>query len=221
MRQALSAILAGVSMLGATALAEDVERIAAPLDQLYPHWDTYLGIEAERRSHFTLAYVLSSERTASPDEVELWYEHDGRRHELAPGPDGRLAHLPSLEALESAPDVWVNQEGGGMSLSMTFALSLAPSERYAQDDLLLALSQANEAVREVAGVAALFAPNLKSLNFYFEGSAPEAWAVHENGERTALDVSENLAVYRPRQRGNRSVTHLEFGAPPVRVMLDS
>ena len=199
----------------------DIERIAAPLPRLFPHWDRYLEMDAANRSHFTLAYEIRSDRGVPPEDIRLWYDLDGTVTTIALAPSGRVESPPSLAAIEAAPTVWVNQPEGGMSLSMQFELSLPADTRYERNDLLTGLAQANRAVRDAAGVAALFAPNMKTLEFRFEGPAPEAWAVDEDGERTALLVQEDRAFFRPRDRENRNVAYLEFGRAPQRVLMDS
>jgi hypothetical protein len=221
-RAAAFAALLALSSAPAGALEDPVEgRVAAPLPRLFPHWESYLELAPEARSHFVLAYVIGSNRGIPPDEIRMWYEHDGERIELDIAESGLIANPPTAEALEAEPDIWINQSEGGMSMTMQFAYSSPPSTQYAREDLATGLQQANRAVRRAAGVAALFAPNFKTVNFVFDGIAPDAVAVTEDGERRPLTVQEDRAVFRPGDRQNRDVVRLEFGREPVRVLFDS
>ncbi|OLF81322.1 hypothetical protein AWH62_01220 [Maricaulis sp. W15] len=208
-------------LLPTDAFAQSVEREAGPLPRFFPHRETYLELDADRRSHFQLAYIVSSQDGIPPDEIEMWYELDGTRISFRIDAQGRIQHLPDLETLEAEPAVWINQEGGGMSLSMQFEARLGDGPAYAADDLDLALGQANHAVRQTAGVAALFAPNFKTLVFVFDGPAPRARAIHEDGSSTDLTVQENRVLVRPRDRGMRDLVRIEFGEAPIRVLIDS
>lgn len=221
-RPALLAALLALSAAPAHAL-EDAEeaRVAAPLPRLFPHRDSYLELDPEARSHFTLTYMISSDRGVPPEEIRMWYEHGGDRVELEIAESGLIANPPPAEALEAAPDLWINQPEGGMSMTMQFAYGGPVSTQYTSSDLRTGLEQANRAIRHAAGVAALFAPNFKTVRFIFEDAAPEAFAVTEDGERRPLTVQENLALFRPGDRANRDVVRVEFGREPARVLFDS
>jgi len=204
--------------------AGDAERIAGPLPRFFPRLDSYLELPEDRRSHFRLAYVIGSDGGAPPEDIRMWYEHDGETRPFGIDETGRIAHLPGIEALAAEPDVWINQPNDGearFSLTMQFEYGRPLAERYAREDLERGIEQANQAIRQAAGVAALFAPSMKTVVFIFDGAAPEAWAIDDAGERTPLTVQENRAFFRPGDRSNRSVEQLEFGRAPQRVLLDS
>lgn len=230
---------AGLIMAGLPALAQDTGagageatvqdttaetqfegRIAAPLPRLFPRWDEYLALDPETRSHFTLAYVVGS-RSASPDEIRMWYELDGETVDLEVGPDGLIGNPPDAQAMQDAPDVWVNQPEGGMSMTLQFAYAPAPQASLDSHDLAMGLEQANRAVRRAAGVAALFAPNFKSVVFRFDGPVPDAVAVLDDGSTRPLLVQEDQASFRPGDRENRRVVRVEFGQAPSRILFDS
>ena len=224
----------GLVMAGLPALAQAADegaaqdmvetgqegRIAAPLPRLFPHWDDYLALEPETRSHFTLAYVVGS-RTVSPDEIRMWYVLDGETVDLDVGPDGLIGNPPDAQAMEEAPDVWVNQPEGGMSMTLQFAYAQAPRSSLDSHDLAMGLEQANRAMRRAAGVAALFAPNFKSVVFHFDGPVPDAVAVLDDGSTRPLLVQEDRASFRPGDRENRRVVRVEFGRAPSRILFDS
>lgn len=221
MMRLAAATLSVLVLCAAAAAAREPGRMAAPLPRLFPHWASYLAIEPEERSHFTLSYVLQSTRGVPPQEVRLWYSFDGEEIDLAADAQGRIVNPPSFAAMNAAPAVWTDQPEGSMSIAMLFEMNLPAAQRYAQSDMTTALAQANGAIRSAAGVASLFAPNYKTVVFLFDGPAPQAWAVDADGGRTALTVQEDRALFRPRDRANRSVSHIELGAPPIRVLMDS
>ncbi|WP_295694811.1 hypothetical protein [uncultured Maricaulis sp.] len=215
----IASVLSG--FLSSIAVGQSVEREAGPLPRFYPHQETYLEIEAERRTHFSLTYTVASEDGIPPAEIEMWYEQDGERVSLAIDGRGRITHRPDAETLANAPSVFINQEGGGMSLNMQFEAILPGGPDYAVADLNLALGQANHAMREAAGVAALFAPNFRTLIFVFDGPAPSATAIMADGSSRALTAQENRIIVRPRDRSMRNLTRIELGDRPFRVLLDS
>lgn len=213
------AILASVC-LSAGASTQAVEREVAPLVRLFPHWQDYLDLPAADRSHFTLAYTIGSTEGVAIEDIRVWYTLGAAEIDLDLAADGLVLNPPGLDTLAASPVAWVNQPAGGMSVSMSFQARLDGQE-IDRLDTLLALEQANQAMRQVGGVAALFAPSFKSLVFVFEGSAPDAWAVHADGRRTPLIVQEDRALYRPTDRDLRDVERLEFGRSPSRVLLET
>jgi hypothetical protein len=213
-----AALAAGLMAMGAAAQTED--RAIGPLSLLFPHWQAYLDLPADDRSHFTLAYVIGSNRGVAVEDVRIWYETPDGETELQLAPDGQVLNPPGLETLLAAPTARVNQPGGGMTVSMTFQALLGSGTEIDRIDTLLALEQANQAMRVTGGVAALFAPSFKTLVFVFDGAAPQAWAVRSDGSRTPLLVQEDRAIYRPNDRDLRDVQRLVFASPPLRVMLD-
>ncbi len=215
----IASVLTG--FLSSIALAQSVEREAGPLPRFFPHQETYLEIEAERRTHFRLTYTVASEAGIPPSEIEMWYEKDGARVSFEIDERGRITHRPDAETLADAPSVFINQEGGGMSLNMQFEATLPDGPNYAAADLNLALGQANHAMREAAGVAALFAPNFRTLIFVFDGPAPSATAIMADGSTRPLTAQENRVVIRPRDRAMRNLARIELGEMPARVLLDS
>jgi len=208
-------------LISAVTYGQTVEREVGPLPRFFPHRATYLELEAERRSHFELAYTVSSQAGIAADEIEMWYEIGDQRVSFDIDQAGRIGHMPDLPTLEAEPVVWINQEGGGMSLSMQFEANLPGGPDYAANDLSLALGQANHAIRRAAGVAALFAPDFKTLTFLFDGPAPTAQAILDDGSTVPLTVQENRVVVRPRDRAMRRLVRIELGAAPVRVLLDT
>ena len=218
----VGAALLSVAPAFADDTASEVERVAGPLPRFFPHLESYLDIPDAERSHFRMAYVVSSSEGIPPEEIRMWYDHGGETRQFGLDPMGRITRLPDPSALAAEPDVWINQPaGGGFSLSMQFEYSGPGATEFSRDALAMSVEQANRAIRSAAGVAALFAPRMESIVFVFDGAAPEAWAVDQDGERSPLTVQENRAFFRPADRRSRSVERIEFGREPVRILLDS
>ena len=217
----IGAALLIAALLVSGAIGQSAAREVGPLARLFPHWQAYLDLPATDRSHFTLAYVIGSTRNVPAEDIRIWYEIDAAETELVLDAGGQVLNPPDLTVLAAEPMAWVNQPQGGMSVSLSFQASLQPGDEIARLDTLLALEQANRAMRSVGGVAALFAPAFKTLVFVFDGTAPEAWAVHADGSRTPLIVQESQAIYQPNDRNLRDVDHLVFGRAPARILLDS
>ena len=220
MRMAAAALSALVLLAG-PAPAQPEDRLAGPLPLFFPRWDDYLALPEADRSHFTLTYRVTAANGAAPDDIRMWYRFENETIEFDFDATGRIGNPPSAAMLEAAPDVHINQAEGSLSLSMSFEARLPLAMEYDRDDLRRTTAQANAAVNRTAGVAALFAPDYKTLVFVFDGPAPEAWSVDETGERAALTVQENRVFYRPADRANRRVERILFGRAPRHILLDS
>ncbi|SDM12033.1 hypothetical protein [Maricaulis salignorans] len=218
---AIAAAFVTAAALVSSAAGQADARQVGPLVRLFPHWQDYLDLPADERSHFTLAYVIASTRGVPAEDINIWYESGGNETGLALDSTGQVLNPPDLDTLASDPVAWINQPQGGMSVSLSFQANLEMESEIARLDTLLALEQANRAMRSVGGVASLFAPSFKTLIFVFEGPAPDAWAVTADGRRTPLIVQESQAIYRPNDRDLREVDHLVFGRPPARILIES
>ncbi|WP_300528084.1 hypothetical protein [Maricaulis sp.] len=219
----LAGVLIGFALLlvPAAAAVQEEERIAGPLSMFFPRWADYLSLEDDRRSHFTLGYQIRSDRGVAPADIRMHYEFGGETREFIFDAEGYVLGRPAADVFEADPEVWINQPEGGMGLSMRFMVQMDPATRYSTDELRLAAGQANDAMRSIGGVAAMFAPQMRTVVFVFDGPAPDAWGIEADGERRALTVQENRVTYRPRERRNRRIESLQFGREPVRILLDS
>jgi len=217
--KAISAVFLGLALIFGPAAAQDIEREAGPLARFFPHWDEYLSTREEDRTAFSPAYYVSSNRDVPAENIVMWYDIEGRQFALEIRPDGRISNPPSQDDLEQSPQVWVNQPAGTMSMTVQFEPRLEMLSVYDVEDLELPLQQVNEVMRQTGGVAALFAPEFKTVSFLFDGIVPEAWAIHEDNSRSPLLVQENLAVFRSRHRSMRNVVRIEFGHAPQSMVL--
>ena len=208
-------------LTGASALAQEAEgRVAGPVSMLFPHRTAYLELAPEDRSHFRLDYVVRSSAGVPAEDIGLWYLQDDTRTQLELLPNGQVSNPPDAGILAADPDVWTDQPGQTMSMSLMFAYAGPDWQTPDRADLVTGLEQANRAVRRAAGGAALFAPDCKTVTFVFDGPVPQAWAIDDDGTRQALTGEDNRLDFRPRDRSNRSIVRLEFEAEPQRALFN-
>ncbi len=184
------------------------------LDRLFTYWPEYLGLPEDERDGFVMVH-----RVDGPEGWRLWLEGpDGSISPLGAHPDTAL-DPPPLELFEDA-EVRVAAPPGSMSVTMELRPAEPLQTRYDAAALRAGAGQANRAMREVAGVAALFAPRMQAVVFTFDGPAPEAWAVNPDGTRRALPVREDTVTLPLRKRAFREVEAVEFGRAPVSARFD-
>ncbi|MAZ90919.1 MAG: hypothetical protein CMF76_03000, partial [Maricaulis sp.] len=102
----VGAALLSVAPAAADDTASEVERVAGPLPRFFPHLESYLDIPQAERSHFRMAYVVSSAEGIPPEDIRMWYDHDGETRQFALDAMGRITQIPGLSALDAEPDVW-------------------------------------------------------------------------------------------------------------------
>ncbi len=220
MRSLLAAILSA-GLLASGAASQGELREIGPLMRLFPHWQAYLDLPAEDRSRFTLAYHISSSQGVPAEEIRIRYTAGDISGTLELDPHGRVLNPPDAALIEAEPVAAINQPAGSMAARMAFEARFDDVMRVDPHDAVAALDQANQAMRRVGGVAALFAPSFKTVIFVFDGPAPEAWAIQDGQERTALTVQEDRVIYRPNDRDMRNVSEVVLGRAPAFILIDS
>ena len=217
----ITAAVLTAGLLAGTAFGQTEPRPIGPLMRLFPHWQEYLDLPADDRSHFTLAYSVSSNQGVAAEEIEVSYTAGEASGTLELDPRGRVLNPPDAALVASGPAASINQPAGSMAVSMSFEARFDDATRIDPHDAVGALEQANDAMRQVGGVASLFVPALKTVIFVFDGPAPEAWAQRLDGSRTALTVQEDRVIYRPNDRDMRDVSEIILGREPAFILLDS
>lgn len=219
-RPILAAFLT-IGLLAGGAASQGEMREIGPLMRLFPHWQTYLDLPPEDRSRFTLAYHISSSQGVPAEEIQIRYAAGEISGALELDPHGRVLNPPDPALMAAAPVATINQPAGSMAARMAFEARFDDVTRIDPHDAVGALDQANQAMRRVGGVAALFAPSFKTLIFVFDGPAPEAWAMRDGLEAAALTVQEDRVIYRPNDRDMRDVSEIVLGRAPAFILLDS
>ena len=214
-----AAALAATALQGTAAPdtpdpADLAEMRTVALDRLFTYWPDYLDLPEDARDGFNMVH-----RIDGPEGWRLWLEApNGEISALAAYPDETLTPPPL--ALFETGEVRVEAPPGSMSVTMELRPAAPLGERYDAAALRAGAGQANRAMREVAGVAALFAPRMQAVVFTFDGPAPEAWAVSADGEREALPVSGETATLPLRRREFRDAEAVEFGRAPISARFD-
>ena len=213
----LASLFAALTQAVAPA-APDADALAdmrtVEVNRIFPHWESYLDLDAADRDRFILRYAMRG-----PEDAALWLETpEGGVEALIPDERGHV-DPPDRAAFEREALIRVDAPPGTMSVSMAMVPMLEPALSYEADALRTAAGQANAAMRKVAGVVSLFAPRMAAVRFIFDGPAPEAWAVMDNGERRALPVESDAVWFPVRERAFRRAVRVEFGAEPIALYL--
>lgn len=195
--------------------APDAALRAVPLERVFPYWTAYLDLDTDQRDAFELRYVFSG-----PEHWSLWLQHsNGSLRRLGGWPDQVIAP-PARSHFDQGAILQVETaDAGGMSVNMTMVPTAPLSHSYDAAALEAAMSQAQRAMRSIAGAASIFAPRLDTITFVFEGPAPEAVAVLASGERIDLPVEGSIVRYPARQRQFRNTVRLEFGSAPEQAQI--
>ncbi len=192
------------------------------LSRVFPFWQDYLALPEDERDAFSMVYRFSTV-TEPPEggEWRFWTDTGGGPERLVLDPTG--AAIPPQDA-EFGPDerLITDAPEGGVAVAMALRPIGALRDTYAVDDLERATAQANTAIRSMMGLRALVMPRLDTVQFVFDGPAPDAVLVAEDGsERELMSVYENTITFAPRDRAHRNAVELRFGGAPVSVTLEA
>ena len=191
--------------------APDAALRAVALDRVFPYWTDYLDLTEDQRDAFQLRYDFSG-----PENWALWLEEtNGSLIRLGGWPD-RVIAPPDRQYFDQSARLHVETaDAGGMSVNLTMVPSAPLAQTYDVATLEAGMSQAQRAMRAIAGVASLFAPRLDTITFRFEGPAPDAVALMPNGDRIDLPAEGSIVRFPARERRFRRAVSLEFGTTPV------
>lgn len=197
------------------APAADAALRAVALDRVFPYWDDYLDLPEDQRDAFQLRYEFSG-----PENWALWLEEpDGSLIRIGGWPEQFLTP-PERQYFDQSARLHVETaDAGGMSVNLTMIPSAPLAQTYEVAALEAGMSQAQSAMRSIAGVASIFAPRLDTVTFRFNGPAPEAVALLENGDRIDLPVEGSIVRFPARERRFRRAVSLEFGTTPAEARI--
>ena len=195
---------------------------AVALSRVFPFWDDYQAMPEDERDAFVLAYRFST--VTEPENGGQWrfWTDTGNGPEPLPlGPTGVVTPPEGLN-LESGGVLITDAPEGGVAVAMSLSPNGPLRENYDVEELRRATAQAHNAVRSLMGLRALVMPRLDTVQFVFEGSAPTAVLITEDGEEEdIMTVYENVITFRPRARSNRNGVEIRFGAKPISVTLEA
>jgi hypothetical protein len=216
----MSPLLAAAVLALTPAAEPGPEARSAPLDQVFPFWTDYQALEADERDAFDLTYRFDAPLRGDGSAFSFWVET----------PEGGFDPLevsdrvtpPDSAAFERGLRLFTDAPRGAVSVAMFLTLPGQPRTEYQRAEMDAALAQARNAMRGAMGFRSLFMPRLDTVRFVFDGPAPEADFLMENGDaRPVREVFESEVLVTPGDRDNRDVVGVRFGRPPLYAVLET
>jgi len=210
------ALCIALSLAAQDAPGPDARSVA--LERVFPFWTDYHALPSDERSAFTLDYVISLRGGA---EAQFWVETEDGFEVLERDPAGAATPPPPV-AFEAGRRLFTDAPEGGASVSMRLSVAGEPRETYTIAELETAIAQAGNAMRSLMGLRAMFMPRLETVRFSFDGPAPEAVVVYEDGRRSPVEtVFGDVITIRPQDRALRGAVEVRFGAIPQEAVLET
>jgi len=193
---------------------------SAPLDQVFPFWTDYQALEADERDAFDLSYQLDAPLRSDGTDFSFWVETS--EGGFAPLEVSGPVTPPDSAAFERGLRLFTDAPRGAVSVEMRLTLPGPPRTQYQRAELEAALAQAANAIRSALGFRSLFMPRLDTVRFVFDGPAPEAeFLVEDGAARPIMDVFETEVLVTPGNRDIRDTDGVRFGRPPLFAVLET
>jgi len=214
----LAALLAAVALAGPALPVPEARTV--PAVRVFAFLRDYHALPADERSAFTLRYTLEADPDPAGREWSFWTRLDGEEWRvLERAPDGAVAP-PDPARLSAGLQLATDAPQGAVQAHVSFTLSAAPSETYDLAELQAALAQTRAAMRRSLGLRALIAPRPRRIDFTFDGSAPDAFAVFPDGREVELtSVFENVIQLDPGARDLRGAQTIRFARAPLHAVI--
>ncbi|XBQ17595.1 MAG: hypothetical protein ABL308_06860 [Oceanicaulis sp.] len=197
------------------------EARSVPLETVFPFWTDYLDLPEDERDAFELGYSITT-RTQPEDRGSWSYWVDAGDGPQPVTPDqGGLMTPPDREAFERGAVLITDAPQGGVAVSMTLTLPGAAKTEYTLAEIEAALEQSRRAMRSLMGLRALVMPRMDAVRFDFDGPAPDAVLIGEDGAEAPIEsVYGESVMVRPGDRIYRGAVAVRFGRPPVAALLE-
>ena len=145
-----------------------------------------IPLPADERDAFDLSYTLDAPLRGDGQAYRFWVEEDAESFtELdATGP----ITPPNTDAFERGYRLFTDAPRGAVRVEMRLTLPAPTRTDYDMAELEAALAQAGNAMRRSMGLRALFMPRLDTVRFAFDGPAPEAVFVLDDGTTRSIDA---------------------------------
>jgi hypothetical protein len=196
----------------ALAAAKDPVKLA----KAYPYLDAFLKLPAAQRSRFHPAYYLMV-AGKPPVGLHFYIIDGGQRSPLVIEPDGRLAHTPTLAQLQGSAQFWADVPAETkIGLRLEIQANLPPAVQLDCHELSLAITQAGDAVKSIAGPMAFAAPKITVAAF--PGAVGGAALLPDN-RRYPLAVGKFGPFYDPSKAPG--ATKVSLTHAPSRILLES
>jgi hypothetical protein len=188
-RFALAAAL-GAVLFAAPALAAGGKSVEVA--KAFPYLENYLTLPAAQRTHFTVAYILS-ENGRPATSLKAWVVDGGQRIPIVINANGKIMRSPTLGQLRSHAMV---QFDAPPTTKFSERLSIEPlipaSASLDASYLVIAVNQADAAVRKAAGVLGFAAPKLTRIVFTGGAGGEAVWP---DGHAVKLGVQKGMMVF--------------------------
>ncbi|HWA63081.1 MAG TPA: hypothetical protein VG939_17000 [Caulobacteraceae bacterium] len=211
-RSFLTAAGAGLALAG-HAFA-DAAKPPVKLAKAYPFLEAYLKLPAAQRSRFHPAYYLMQDgHPAGGYRAQII---DGAaRIDVPVEADGRLGRLPTLAQLQGPAQFQLLAPSAlKFGLKLEVQASMPAQNQLDAHELSLAIQQAADAVKVIAGAMAFAAPKLAAAAFPGAGAGQATLA---DGRSLPLVASRLGPMFEPaRAPGARLVS---LTRPPSRIVL--
>lgn len=193
---------------------------SAALDQVFPFWTDYLALDEDERDAFDLHYVLDAPLRDDGSAHRFWVETG--EGGFAPLDAERPVTPPPADAFEQGLRLFTDAPRGAAQVEMRLTLPEPARVEYSMAEIEAALAQAGLAMRRSMGLRSLFMPRLDTVRFSFDGAAPPAYFVDEDGRRTEImDVFETEVLVTPSDRASRNAVSIRFEQAPRLAVLET
>ena len=206
--------VAALAALPGAALA--AAKAPVKLAKVYPYLDAFLKLPAAQRSRFHPAYYLTI--AGKPAAGLHAFTIDGTvRTPVVIEADGRLPHLPTLAQLQGSTMFQADLPAETkIGIRLEIQATMAPAAQLDCHELSLAITQAGDAVKAIAGPMAFAAPKITVAAF---PGAVGGMALLPDNRRYPLAVGKFGPFYDPSKAPG--ATKVSLTHAPSRILLDS
>jgi len=212
-RRSLALAALAAAAAGPAFAADGPEGI--PAKKMFPFLDLYLGIPAQDRTKFVMAYYLRQNGKPASGVTLTLIGANGARSPIPVGPDGRLQRTPALADLKDGQITLVKADPASkFQLSMELQPATRMADALPAGELAASITQCKAAIKAKAGVIGFAAPKIEQVVF---AGVPAGTAVFADGRTAALPLFKGMPAWDP--AAMPGVASLKFAKAPSRAML--
>ncbi len=173
-----------LSIAGNAAAQTAVETKTVAAAQVFPFFDSYLGLPAAERDHFRMEYQVMGDGPLTA--VHLTLKRATGEVPIALAPDGRILTEPSPADLKSAQVVLSAPKGSQYHIGLRIVESEPPAQTLDVAPLKVGIDQARVAAKKAAGLMSMMVPDFETVCFVGAGSGQ---VTMNDGKTVALKIS--------------------------------
>ncbi len=216
----ITALLVAAVLAGQPEPGPGPEARSAPLEDVFPFWTDYQALAVDERDAFDLTYTLSAPLRGDGTDFSFWVETGGNTYAKLDISEPVIP--PDVESFERGYQLFTDAPRGAVQVRMTLTLPGPPKTEYSRQDMEAALAQSGNAMRRAMGIRSLFMPRLDTIRFVFDGPAPEAdFLTEDGGVRPITAVFSHEVLVTPGSRESRNISGVRFGRPPLYAVLET